>query len=861
LIFAITRIISLGVVVDTSLDLKVKVLAQQIKHYLITMMGKTIDEASDEEFYRALSWVLREEVMVHWAATTHTHMHKKTRKIYYFSMEWLPGRVLVNNITNMGSVDFVKALLKYMNRDTTNIINAERDPGLGNGGLGRLAACFLDSLATHDYPAMGYGLRYHYGIFEQELWSGVQIERPDCWLLNEVPWELRRDSHATSVQFNGTVITKKNRYNEDIQSLVDYEEVRALPYDLPIVGYNPKGDYSALTLRLWTTKESPLNFLLARFNAGDLSDAAKNTALTDVLYPNDKHSLGLFMRIKQEYLLVSAGLQDIFKQFKMTFDDPKEFADKIRIQINDTHPTLIIAELMRLLTKEHDRSWAEAWDITKTVCSFTNHTVLRESLEEWDHQLLKEILPRQTAIIEKINFDFCNQIRSKYPNDEAKVRRMSIIENERVRMAHLGIVGSHKVNGVAALHSEILKNSLFPDFHQMFPHLFTNVTNGVTPRRWLLKCNPKWSALISELIGDDWTRDLSHLSKLHSFAKDPVVQRRFIEIKEENKARLLNALCKNKQDRYRGNINCSKEFFLEKGTLFDVQVKRFHEYKRQLMNALHAIILFNEIRQNPNSHTVKRKILFGGKAAPGYEMAKMIIRLIYMLSRRINQDPVVGEKLKIFFIENYNVSKAELIIPAADLSEQISTAGLEASGTSNMKFAMNGALTIGTEDGANIEMRQAVTDDWWPFSFGLKSNEIDAYHKNNNYNTEILISQNPVLRDVLNCLNDDTFAENDVEKETLQKIYHSLISDRYFVLKDLLSYQQTQRKVEDLFQEPYRWAEFAIHNVASMGTFSSDRSIEEYAKNIWHLDKCPIDKEELGRVSKEFHDSDRCFIA
>ncbi|MBM3201853.1 MAG: glycogen/starch/alpha-glucan phosphorylase [Chlamydiae bacterium] len=846
---------------DISLDQKVKSLAQQIKHYLITMMGKTCEEASDEEFYRALSWVLREEVMIHWAATAHTHMQKKSRRVYYFSMEWLPGRLLVNNITNIGAIELVKRLLKYMDRDTTAIINAERDPGLGNGGLGRLAACFLDALATHDYPAMGYGLRYHYGIFEQELWSGIQIERPDCWLLNEVPWELRKDSHAAIVQFGGRIITKKNRHNQDVNALVDYEEIRALPYDHPIIGYNPKDNYSALTLRLWTTKESPLNFLLARFNAGDLSGAAKNSSLTDVLYPNDKYSLGLFMRIKQEYLLVSAGLQDIFKQFHMTFDDISEFADKIRIQINDTHPTLIIAELMRILTHVHEIHWDEAWEITKTVCSFTNHTILRESLEEWDHQLMREILPRQMRIIEKINFDFCNSIRSKYPNDEPRVRRMSIIENERVRMAHLGIVGSHKVNGVAALHSEILKKSLFKDFHEMFPDVFTNVTNGVTPRRWLLKCNPRLAALITELIGDQWVRDLSELNKLHNFAKDPVIQRRFIEIKEENKERLMNALCKYKKDRHGEDFDCKEEFFLEKGVIFDVQVKRFHEYKRQLMNALHAIILFNEIRKNPDAHKVKRHIIFGGKAAPGYEMAKLIIRLIYMLSRRINKDPIVGKKLKVIFIENYNVSKAELIIPAADLSEQISTAGMEASGTSNMKFAMNGALTIGTEDGANIEMREAVTDSWWPFKFGLTSSEIDEYHKNNTYNPEFLISQDPVLQEVIQCLKDDTFAENDVEKEALQKICSSLYIDRYFVLKDLISYRDTHRKAEALYQDQSRWAEYAIHNIASMGKFSADRSVQEYAKNIWKIEPCAIDKEELKRVSKDFLESDRCFIA
>lgn len=850
---------------EFDVDLTVRKMAQQVKHYLITLLGKTTDEANDEEFYRALSWVLREEIMINWTATSHTHINKKARRLFYFSLEWLPGRLMVNNITNIASLDLVKRLLKHMNRDYQTTLNAEREPGLGNGGLGRLAACFLDSLASQHYPAMGYGLRYQYGIFEQELWFGVQVERPDCWLLSEFPWEMRRDAYAVGVQYGGRATASKNINNEDVYHLYDYEDVRALPYDIPVVGYGGKADFSALTLRLWTTKESPRNFQLARFNAGDLSDATKNTSVTDVLYPNDKNSLGLSMRIKQEYLLVSASLQDIFRQYFLMYNDLSEFANMIRIQINDTHPALVIAELMRMLIEIHNEPWWRAFEIVQTVCSYTNHTVMKEALEEWDSSLIKEILPRQYHIIERINQEFCNQVRGRFPGDEERVRRMSIIENNRVRMAHLAIVGSHRVNGVARLHSEILKNEMFKDFEEMRPNLFTNVTNGVTQRRWLLSCNPKLAAFITKLIGSNWITNFNELSKLASYADQKEIQEALWQIKFENKQRLLNAMRKYKMERYGVHCDLEKELFLEHDSLFDVQIKRVHEYKRQLMKALHILMLYSDLKKDPNAVHIRRTIIIGGKAAPGYDMAKNIIRLFYILARKINCDPVIGNKIKIVFIENYNVSKAELIIPAADLSNQISTAGYEASGTSNMKFSMNGALTIGTEDGANIEMREAVTDQYWPFRFGITAEEVKRYQREKSYRPMDIISQDGGIKEALDLLHSGELVENEVEHAVLESIYDALTqgvdADRFFVLRDLRSYYETQKKVEGLYTSPEAWSSLCMRNICAMGRFSSDESVKNYAESIWGLEKCPIDHEELKRVQKEFLESDRCFIA
>ncbi len=846
-------------------DDSVKRVAQQVKHYLITMLGKTAKEASDEEFYRCLAWVLREEVMINWTATAHTHRMRKAKRVYYLSLEWLPGRMMVNNMTNIASWDLVQKVIKYMSRDLRGILKVEQEPGLGNGGLGRLAACFLDSLATHHYPAMGYGLRYQYGIFRQRTYCGAQVEGPDPWLIYEYPWEKRQDAFSQFAQFSGHTVVKKNKHNEDSHILVDYEEVRALAYDVPIVGYGGKNDFSALTLRLFSTKESPKNFLLARFNAGDLSDATKNTSVTDVLYPNDKNSLGLTMRIKQEYLLVTSALKDIFRQYFLMYDNLDEFANTIRIQINDTHPALLIAELMRLLTQEYELKWDQSWDIVNTVCSYTNHTVLRESLEAWDVHMIKELLPRQYYIIERINQDFCNRVRAKYPGDEEKVRKMSIIQDGRVHMAHLAIIGSHRVNGVARLHSKILKESIFPEFDQFFPDRIINVTNGVTPRRWLNMCNPELALMLNELIGKEWVTDLSQLEKLHDFAGVPKIQERFLKIKLDNKKRLLEFLCNEKREKYQDTVDLTKEFFLSCDTIFDVLVKRIHEYKRQLMKALFAIMVMQDLDKNPDSHKVKRTIIIGGKAAPGYEMAKNIIRLFYILGRKINRDPKIGDKLKVIFIENYNVSKAELIIPATDLSNQISTAGQEASGTSNMKFAMNGALTIGTDDGANVEMREAVTNEHWPFLFGCSSEDIMKMTRDKSYNSQDVVNQDPQIKEALETLINGSLADNEVEEEVLRAIYNSLMvgvdKDRYFVLKDLRSYYNTQMKVEELYLKPNEWAKMALHNIASMGRFSSDESIKNYAENIWGLPRCPVDSEELKRVKREFLEADRCYIA
>ena len=710
---------------EVDIDYQAEMLTAKIKHYLITTMGRVSDEADADEFYRALCYALREEIMINWLAAARTQMSRDVRRLYYLSMEYLPGRILSNNITNLASSDIVLLVLHKMNRNYADIISRESDPGLGNGGLGRLASCFLDSLATQFYPAQAYGLRYQYGIFEQQLWDGLQIEAPDCWLLSENPWEFRRDLRKVIVKYCGKAATATNIHGDEIFNLQDYEEVWALPYDIPIIGFSRKGLFSVVTLRLWTTKESPRNFQLQRYNAGRLDEAAENTTLTDVLYPSDHHETGKRVRLKQEFLLVSASLQDIIRHYLAGHDNFRAFADKVRIQINDTHPSLIIAELIRILTKNHDLPWKMARDITMACTGYTNHTVLSEALEQWEQNLMYYLLPRQYKVIERLNYEFCNTIRNKYPNDEEKIRRMSIIENGRVRMANLAVIGSHCINGVAALHTEILKQDVFKDFYQEYPERFVNVTNGVTQRRWLLHCNPELAKFITKRIGFTWVTDFPQIKKLAAFAGDASSQEEFLAIKRKNKIRLIQFI--NQENKLR---NASGEIvapppIIDPNSLFDVQVKRIHEYKRQLLNILHVIMLYQEMC-DPNHQRIRRTCIFGGKAAAGYETAKDIIRMAHCVARRINRDPIVGNALKVVYIENYNVSRAEVIIPAADLSEQISTAGNEASGTGNMKMAINGALTIGTDDGANIEMREEIGNEWWPFSFGLSSDEVNA---------------------------------------------------------------------------------------------------------------------------------------
>lgn len=852
---------------DFELDLQADLLSHKIKHYLITTMGVTIDEANYLQFYHAFALTLREEIMINWTATDHTIRHNHSRQIYYLCMEYMPGKFMENNLVNMNAMPLAKLIMQKLNRNFDQVIRDELEPGLGNGGMGRLVSCYLDSLATQNYPSKAYGLRYQYGIFDQEIWDGKQVERPDPWLLHENPWEFRRDEHSFSVNYAGRVLPSMNKKGVELLDVADFEEVRALAYDIPIIGYNENADFNVATLRLWTTKESPKNFQLQRYNAGQLGQAAENTSLTDVLYPNDNNETGKRVRLKQEFLLVSASIQDIIHYYLRNYEDMSLFADKVRVQINDTHPALVIAELMRLLLKKYDYGWGEAWEAVKTICSFTNHTVLREALEEWNTARLNYLLPRQYHIIEKLNLDLCNEVRRKFPGDEDRVRRMSMIEGGQVRMAHLAIFGSHKINGVAELHTEILKKILFKDFYEMYPERFVNITNGVTQRRWLLMANPLLAEFITARIGKKWITDFTTIKELGSFAADAESQKKFLEIKADNKRRLIQFLNEKNPIRDAHGKVIGHSVGLEADALFDVQIKRIHEYKRQLMNALHALMLYHELKADPNARTVKRMIIFAGKAAPGYEMAKNIINLIFCLERKINMDPSVNGKLRIAFIENYNVSKAEIIIPAADLSEQISTAGMEASGTGCMKLSMNGALTIGTEDGANIEMRQSITDPWWPFRFGASAQENEERAMKKSYIPMEVYNRNAAIRSAVDSLKDSSLADNDAEHQILSAIASSLLEaghfgspDRFFILSDLESFYETQKRVEELFLQPQKWAEFAIHNIAGMHKFSSDESVHNYARLEWDLHARPVDPQELARVRAEYGEHDKCRI-
>lgn len=841
----------------TDNDNIVQKLVSKTKYYLITNLGRIAENAHIDEIFIALSYALREEIMIHWLACAQTQKKKDVRMLYYMSMEYLPGRILSNNISNLNSREVVQAVLQKLNRSYNEIIYHESDPGLGNGGLGRLASCLLDSLATQHYPAQGYGLRYQYGIFEQQIWNGVQIEAPDCWLISGNPWEFRRDTRRVHIKYCGQTSQNHNIHGDEIYQLKDFEEVQALPYDYPIVGYARDNKYSIVTLRLWTTKESPRNFQLQRYNAGRLDQAAENATLTDVLYPSDHHETGKRVRLKQEFLLVSASLQDIVRHYLSKHENFRAFSDKVRIQINDTHPALVIPELIRMLIQEHDLPWKTAVEITQACTGYTNHTVLSEALEVWDKDLFNYLLPRQLRIIERLNQEFCNSVRNKFPHDEGKIRRMSMLENNYVRMANLSIVGSHSVNGVSQIHTEILKNSVFKDFYEMFPDKFINVTNGVTQRRWLLECNPELSRFISKRIGDGWITDFPKIKDLANFANDLPSLEEFLLIKKHNKQRLSEFLFEHNKERNEKGDIIGPALILDVDSLFDVQVKRMHEYKRQLMNVLNIIMIYQEILKNPHHTRLKRTCIFAGKAAASYEMAKDIIRLICAVARKINSDPVASNSLNVVFIENYNVSKAELIIPAADLSEQISTAGTEASGTGNMKLTINGALTIGTNDGANIEMRQYVTDQWWPFGFGASAEEIEKWRADQSYNPKDIYNNNPRIRAALDALKDHTFAIDDQEHQVFTGLFNKLVEgfygsggDHYFILKDLESYFETQKRVEQLYEEPLKWAEYAIHNIAGMGNFSADISIKNYCEKIWGLQPCPTDSEILNRVEQ-----------
>lgn len=847
-----------------SVDALAEELVKRVRSHLISTIGRLSEGASSVEFYHALCYAIREETMINWMATARTIAKTQARMLYYLSMEYLPGRFLLNNISNLCSMEVVHKVLQKMNRSLRDILACEEDPGLGNGGLGRLASCLLDALATHHYPAQAYGLRYQYGTFEQQIWNGVQVEAPDCWLLNEFPWEFRRDQRRMHVKFCGTPKATFNIHGDEVMELVDAEEVGALPFDYPIVGYSKHRDFSVATLRLWSTKDSPRNFQLQKYNAGHLAQASENTTLTDVLYPSDNTEIGKRIRLKQEFLLVSASIQDIVRHHLVYYHNFRQFADKVRIQINDTHPSLVIAELMRILTKGHDLPWKTAFEIATACTGYTNHTILREALEEWERPLFYYLLPRQYKIIERINQEFCNGVRQRYPGDEAKVKKMSIIEEGKIRMAHLAIVGSHKVNGVASLHSQILKTSVFKDFADYFPDRFISITNGVTQRRWLLECNQDLAKMISARIGEEWVLDFYKIKALDAFASDHATQKEFLEIKKKNKIRWIEFLNRENQLRdAQGNFYAPPPL-IDIDSLFDVQIKRIHEYKRQLMLALHLIILYHELCLDPTSR-VKRTVIVGGKAAAGYETAKDTIRLLCAIARKVNRDPAINGQLKIVYLENYDVTKAEVTIPAADLSEQISTAGTEASGTGNMKMGMNGALTIGTKDGANIEMEQEISARWWPFSFGATAEEIATLRRDNAYSPRAIYEKIPYIHRAVDALRDRSFAQSEEEHLAFSDLYHKLIEahyggppDRYFTIYDLASYYDTQKKVEELYKTPEVWAEYALHNIAGMGKFSADRCVHEYARDVWGLQPCPVDQELLDRARYDYAAHKQC---
>ena len=797
---------------------------------------RTIDEATPQQIFQAVSYAIKDVIIDDWIATQKQFDETGAKKVYYLSMEFLMGRALGNNIINLGAKKAVKEALEELGFDLNAIEDQEPDPALGNGGLGRLAACFLDSLATLGYPAYGCGIRYHYGMFKQKIKDGYQVEVPDEWLKNGYPFELRRPEYATEVKFGGYVKTEwDGGRNHFVQE--GYQSVLAVPYDMPIVGY---GNNVVNTLRIWDAQ--PIDtFSLSAFDKGDYQKAveqenlAKN--LVEVLYPNDNHYAGKELRLKQQYFFISASLQVALKKFKETNDDIHKLPEKIVFQMNDTHPTVAVAELMRLLLDQEGLNWDEAWGITTKCCAYTNHTIMAEALEKWPIELFSRLLPRVYQIVEEINCRFLIEVQNKYPNNYEKVKKMAIIFDGQVKMAHLAIVAGYSVNGVAKLHTEILKNQELKDFYEMMPEKFNNKTNGITQRRFLLHGNPLLADWITEQIGDEWITDLPHLAKLKVYVDDPKFQQEFMNIKYQNKLRLAKYI------KEHNGID------IDPRSIFDVQVKRLHEYKRQLLNILHVMYLYNQLKDNPNMDMVPRTFIFGAKAAAGYQIAKKTIKLINSVADVINNDKSINGKLKVVFIEDYRVSNAELIFAAADVSEQISTASKEASGTGNMKFMLNGALTLGTMDGANVEIVEEVGKEN-AFIFGLSADEVINYENNGGYNPEEIFNTDQDIRRVLMQLINGYYSPQD--PELFRDIYNSLLNtknsakaDTYFILKDFRSYAEAQRRVEAAYRDENWWARAAMLNTASAGKFSSDRTIEEYVRDIWHLEKIHVDDDDV----------------
>lgn len=796
--------------------------------------GKDISQANKHDLFDAVSASALEVIMENWMATRHEYEKKPTKQLYYLSAEFLMGRALSNNLINAEISDKVKEVLKGMNIDYDMIEDQEPDAGLGNGGLGRLAACFLDSLATLDYPGHGYGIRYRYGMFEQKIENGYQVEYPDNWLIHRDPWEIKRSDLAVTVKFGGNIAYRKTPDGRDQYYIENAEEVTATPYDMPIVGY---GTGTVNTLRLWQAS-SPNGFDLQLFNNMEYNRAVErqNSAenVSAVLYPNDSGPSGKALRLKQQYFFSSASLQDLVRHYVADYGtDFRKFSDLHVIQLNDTHPVVAIPELMRILMDEYNVGWDDAWSVVTKTFAYTNHTILAEALEKWPIEIFQGLLPRIYQIVEEINRRFLIELREKYPNDYDRHGRMSIINNGKVYMAWLAIHASFSVNGVAELHTKLLKEVELHDWFELYPKKFNNKTNGITQRRWLLSSNPELASFITKRIGHGWEKDLTLLKGLEKYLDDEKSLKELIQIKANNKVRLAEYL------KYTQNET------IDPNSIFDVQVKRLHEYKRQLMNILHIMYVYNRMLEDPKykESAAKKTYIFGAKSASGYRRAKAIIKLINTVAERINNDRRVNDKLHVVFVENYRVSVAEKIFPAADVSEQISTAGLEASGTSNMKFMCNGALTMGTMDGANIEIVEEAGKQN-AFIFGLLTEEIQKIEREHSYNPQEYLERNPALAKVVNQLVDGTY---DPTHQLFKELHDSLVygvegnrADVYYVLADFDSYCKAQEKVEVLYKDQLKWAKACLKNIANSGKFSSDRTIEDYVKDIWKLKKLPI---------------------
>lgn len=801
----------------------------EILDHIRNFSHKTLENATPQEIYQAVAFAVRDIITDDWIDTQTACSRHSHKTLYYLSMEFLVGRALGNNLVNMGILEDVQEVLKelHITIGLDIIENEEPDAGLGNGGLGRLAACFLDSLSTLSYPAYGCGIRYNYGIFKQKIEDGYQVEYPDDWLSNGNPWEVKRNDYAQEVKFGGHVESYLDESGHLHFVQKDYDSVLAIPYDMPIVGY--KNNFIN-ALRLWDA-EAPQKFILQFFDQGAYEKAVEQQTLAktlvEVLYPNDNHYQGKELRLKQQYFFVSATVQQAVSKFKAIGNSIYALPHKVVFQMNDTHPSITVAELMRILLDEEGLSWEDAFNITTRTCAYTNHTIMIEALECWPIDLFKKLLPRIYQIIEEINRRFCMLLRETYFLSESVIHTMSIISDSQIHMAYLAIVGSFSVNGVAAIHTEILKNNVLKNFYKIYPEKFNNKTNGITQRRWLGHANQPLAKLITETIGDKWYTDLSQLKKLLPYARDPSFLDDYAAIKRKNKERLADY------------IKEHNHLIVNPDSLFDVQVKRLHEYKRQLMNVLHIMMLYNEIKANPQGNYVPRTFIFGAKAAPGYTRAKLIIKLINQVAQCVNHDPLTKDYLNVVFIENYCVSNAEIIIPAANVSEQISTASKEASGTSNMKFMLNGALTVGTLDGANIEIYEEVGKENI-FIFGLTCQEVLSLYASRSYNPWDIYNSDEQIRTILKQLINGTLSPNNYHLFT--ELYESLLNragdnlaDPYFILKDLRSYYNVQKEVEKTYLMPKLWHEKAIINTACSGKFSSDRTIKEYAHDIWHL--------------------------